>query len=375
MSKISFTLLGSFDIRHGADAAPLSLGRKGQALVAYLALRPGVAHTRDKLAGLLWGDMAQEQARHSVRQALFALRRALPDAAAGVLVTSGESVALNADEVTVDAVRFETLAAAGTPEALGEAAGLYRGDLLEGLRVKEPPFEEWLAAERERLRRMVVVALERLLALRRERGDVDGAVQAAERLLAIDPAREAVHRALIHLYLETGKRGAALRQYQQCVRALQRELGVRPEAETHRLWEQIAGERAAPGDAADGEGARAAILVVEDEPVTRALLEGFLTVAGYDVAASTDGGDALFKLSRQRFDLIVSDIAMPTLDGLRLLELLSHNTIDTPVLFVTGQPGDALEIRGLELGAVDYLRKPIQKDVLLLRVKKALRTG
>ena len=49
--------------------------------------------------------------------------------------------------------------------------------------------------------------------------------------------------------------------------------------------------------------------------------------------------------------------------------------LHTPVIFVTGQPGDELEIKGLELGAVDFIRKPIKKDVLLLRVRKALRAN
>jgi len=84
-------------------------------------------------------------------------------------------------------------------------------------------------------------------------------------------------------------------------------------------------------------------------------------------------GDAT---SRQALEsLIVTDIAMPSVDGLALAEVVTRKGLHTPVIFVTGQPGDELEVKGLELGAVDYIRKPIQKDVLLLRVRKALRAG
>jgi DNA-binding response OmpR family regulator len=117
------------------------------------------------------------------------------------------------------------------------------------------------------------------------------------------------------------------------------------------------------------------VLVVEDEPVTRAVLEGFLGAAGYEVTAVSDGRDAVFQLSGRHFDLILSDIAMPSLDGLALAEMVARKGLQTPVIFVTGQPGDQLEIKGLQIGAVDFIRKPIQKDVLLLRVRKALRAG
>ncbi len=152
MSRVYLTLFGGFSVR--SDAGPLTVPtRKAQALLAYLALPPGRAHPRDKLATLLWGDTAEEQARASLRQALFALRKALP---AGTLVSEGETIGLNAEAVAVDAAAFERRVAAGTPAALEEAAGLYQGDLLAGLAVKEAAFEEWLLGERERLRELAL---------------------------------------------------------------------------------------------------------------------------------------------------------------------------------------------------------------------------
>ena len=150
-----------------------------------------------------------------------------------------------------------------------EALGLYEGDFLDGLAVQEPPFEDWLQRERERLREMALQALARLLAHQRSTGSTEEATQTALRLLALDPLQEAVHRALMSLYADTGRRGAALRQYQVCVTTLQRELRAEPEAETKALYQEILRRRSRmsfglggtadarhPGDASSGSVAR-----------------------------------------------------------------------------------------------------------------------
>src|SRR5262245_11136509 len=90
--RLQLCLLGGFQAR-SADGKTLPLpAGKVQALLAYLALRLGDAHPRDKLAALLWGETSDERARHSLRQALVALRRALrPEC----LLEEGDTVALN----------------------------------------------------------------------------------------------------------------------------------------------------------------------------------------------------------------------------------------------------------------------------------------
>ncbi len=235
-ASLQLTLLGGFQARQG-PGAPLSLPtRKAQALLAYLALPLGQAHPRDKLAALLWGEMGEEQARGNLRQALFVLRKALP---AGALVGEGERIGLNAEAVEVDAAVFERRVAEGTPGALAAAAALYRGELLAGLAVKEAAFEEWLLGERERLRELALEGLAKLLAHQRTAGATEAAIQTGLRLLTLDPLQEPVHRTLMRLYGAAGRRGAALRQYQQCVGVLQRELGVEPEPETRQLYQEI----------------------------------------------------------------------------------------------------------------------------------------
>src|SRR5262245_44924609 len=131
MERLTLRLLGGFHGQLGGGI-PLPLtARKAQALLAYLAVRPGHAHLRDKLATLLWPDTSDDQARQSLRVALVALRRALPAGGAAALVAETESLSLSASAVDVDVVAFERRVAEGTREALAEAVRLYQGEFLE----------------------------------------------------------------------------------------------------------------------------------------------------------------------------------------------------------------------------------------------------
>lgn len=212
--------------------------RKAQALLAYLALRPGQAHARDKLAALLWGDRGDAQARDSLRHTLVELRKVLPDRPPSLMV-QGRTVALNPVAVDVDVVHFTALVETGTAESLVQAAETYQGEFLEGFVLREPSFEEWLVAERERLREQALDALRRLLEHQRAVRAIEPAIRTALRLLALDATQEFAHQALMRLYVQQGRRATALRQYQTCVGVLQRELGTEPEVETRELYQQI----------------------------------------------------------------------------------------------------------------------------------------
>ena len=239
MTQLSLRLLGGLHAQHGSGR-PLAIARKkAQALLAYLALHPGAASSRDALAALLWSGTTDEHARHNLRQTLFALRQAItPDP----FVVEGELIGLRESAAHVDVAAFERGVAQGTREAIQQATALYRGELLEGFRVDEAPFDDWLATERQRLRELALTALEKLLALELTAGALEQAVTTALRLLALDPLRESAHRTLMDAYVRQGRRTAALRQYQRCAEVLQRELGVAPEAATTRRFREIQSE-------------------------------------------------------------------------------------------------------------------------------------
>lgn len=114
----------------------------------------------------------------------------------------------------------------------------------------------------------------------------------------------------------------------------------------------------------------AKLLIAEDDAPTRALLERILGNQGYAVTLAADGVEALKQLSGQRFDLILTDLNMPNLGGLKLMELKAQKGIDTPVIFFTAS-ADA-EADALEHGAADYIKKPVVKEVLLARVRHVL---
>ena len=100
---------------------------------------------------------------------------------------------------------------------------LYHGDLLEGFTIKAGPVEDWLLAERERFRELAQGTLRTLLLRQVDAGPTEAAIRTALRLLSLDPLQEAVHRALMRLYVRQSRRTAALKQYQLCVAVLGRE--------------------------------------------------------------------------------------------------------------------------------------------------------
>ncbi len=239
MAGFSLQLLGGVSARLESGASIAFPTKKTKALLSYLAIPLGKSHSRGKLCGLLWEDSAEEQARANLRQTLTYLRKALSAPEREAVATDGDAVALDPAALEVDVVDFERLAQEATPAALERASELYRGEFLEGFDIRGEAFEAWQRAERQRLREVAVEVLGNLLAHYVAAGRPEDAVQAAIRLLTIDPLREEAHRALIRLRLHQGQRALALQQYQDCRDLLRRELGTDPDPETERLHRGI----------------------------------------------------------------------------------------------------------------------------------------
>lgn len=245
-SRIAIRLLGRLRLRAPSGEDIALQGPKVQALLAYLATQAGRPEHRDRLATLLWADRGQDQARHSLRQAILTLRRVLGSAAGDVFATDGPYVALDPARVATDLEQVEALCRAGEADALREAPGLLGGEFLEGLAVASEPFVEWLAAERARLRALSAEVLLRLARRLSEAGEPESAIAAARRALEVDAALEEGHLLLMDLLRRAGQRTAALRQYQVCIAALEREVGAEPAAATRRLAEEIRREHEGP---------------------------------------------------------------------------------------------------------------------------------
>jgi len=114
------------------------------------------------------------------------------------------------------------------------------------------------------------------------------------------------------------------------------------------------------------------ILLIDDDVNIRNLLQHYIKKQGYDVQAVDDGVNALLILGKQKFDLIISDINMPNLDGVKLLKIMKQHKIDVPLIFLTARNEEKYEVECLELGAADYIVKPIKFPVLKLRMKRIL---
>jgi DNA-binding SARP family transcriptional activator/pimeloyl-ACP methyl ester carboxylesterase len=232
MARLS--LLGPFSIERDG---PVTLrNKKAQALVAFLAMTPGVAHVRERLATLLWPDSNEGAARQSLRQCVSTLRRDLPDLP---LSADHDLLGFDVGAVKTDVAEFNVALAAPSPANLRRAAALYRGPLLEGLNARSDLFEEWLLGERVRLRAAATSAFHRLLQELWRVGEREEAIALALRLLAIDPLQEDVDRALMRLYFEEGQTALALRQYKRCEAILRKELSVEPDGETKALYQQL----------------------------------------------------------------------------------------------------------------------------------------
>lgn len=115
------------------------------------------------------------------------------------------------------------------------------------------------------------------------------------------------------------------------------------------------------------------ILLVEDEVINQKIVANILKSDNYEVEVAPDGIVALMQIAKEKFDLILSDINMPNFDGYQLLDYINQNNINIPVVFMSGFTSEEDEIKGLKLGAVEYIKKPIDKDLLLLRLHNILK--
>jgi two-component system, OmpR family, copper resistance phosphate regulon response regulator CusR len=117
------------------------------------------------------------------------------------------------------------------------------------------------------------------------------------------------------------------------------------------------------------------ILVVEDEPKTASYLRNGLVENGFVTDVSNRGDDGLHAASTGHYDLIILDVMLPERDGWSVLSALRAAGGSTPVLFLTARDGVQDRVKGLELGADDYLVKPFAFSELLARVRSVLRRG
>ena len=113
------------------------------------------------------------------------------------------------------------------------------------------------------------------------------------------------------------------------------------------------------------------ILVTDDEPDVRELLMEAVRGWGYQVAVAKDGEDALAKLRMEKFHIVITDLVMPRLDGLHLLQRINELDPDIQVIMITGYATIETALKAIQSGAYDYIAKPFRLDELMIVIKKA----
>jgi DNA-binding SARP family transcriptional activator len=193
MTEVRFNVLGGFGLRVDGQEGP-PLPRKTRALLAVLAVDRGRPMARERVAELLWPNSGPKQIQGSLREALYSRRR--PLRGRQVVVSQDGALALGQD-VATDVEEFERQALAEDLAGLHQAARAYAGPLLAGFPQLDEDFADWLALSRDVLERKALAVLGRIGDLCTATGDAAGALEAAERMFAIDPLREEIHGRLL----------------------------------------------------------------------------------------------------------------------------------------------------------------------------------
>ena len=295
MERWSLQLLGGFALKRAGELVDLP-HRKDRLLLGFLCLQSGRPVSRDKLAGLLWADRAEEQARGSLRQSFAALRGAFGEDADHLFVAGRDSVNVKQAALHVDVADFER-AASGSPILAG-ASKLYSGPLLDGCEAPSPEYDQWLLPERQRLEDLAASVVERLAKVETSQEDRESAIRLARQLLWRDRLREPVYRALMQMLARDNQRTEALKLYGQCEAALAEDLGVKAAHETEQVYRDIlnGGETAATAMdriTPSAAGERPSIAVMPFQNISR---ESDLDMLCVGLAEDITSGLGRFKL-------------------------------------------------------------------------------
>ena len=238
-------LFGPFEAKVNGEVLPRLRSRKGQWLLALLALRGGRPVERAWLAGTLWPETTEENALVSLRQTLTDLRRALGRESVRITSPTTRTLAFDAAGAFVDVLAFDAALRLGDPASLERAVALQERPLLEDC------LEEWALSERESRSQGCLSALQSLASAAISQEQFAVAVMHLRRIIAADPYHEVAQRDLMTALARSGDWGTMLLAYRDLRLRLQQELRAEPAAETRALYQKLRAEAGGiPGEAA-----------------------------------------------------------------------------------------------------------------------------
>jgi predicted ATPase/DNA-binding SARP family transcriptional activator len=231
---LEFKLLGQFEVLRDGRLLTVPT-RNAQSLLAYLVIQAGKAYRREKLAGMLWPDSSEENARSNLRHELWRLRKVLGKDGEAYLLIDEINIAFNTNsQYALDTDVLECLPLEdSTAEDLMLALSAYRGELLPGF------YEEWVTSERERLSALYEAKMNRLLEILQTEGRWEEVLEWAMRWLHVGHWPEPAYRALMTAYASKGDLPKAAATYERFAQGLQKDLGLKPSEQTLALLKRI----------------------------------------------------------------------------------------------------------------------------------------
>lgn len=256
MNRLEIFLLGTLKIQFdGNDINDALRTKKERAILAYLAEESSRTHQRQTIAEFFWPDRPETYARMNLRQAIAGIKKSFgsEENAAPFLKITEESIQFLPANAWLDTQAFSAYIQAAKShhhshlhtcgeciENLLKAIECYRGDFLEDLLLGDVTgFQEWIVFRRERYFRTMLDALQMLTRAYYKQDNYDQAYFYAWRYVDLAPLEEPAHRLLMRLLALSGRRSAALQQYEFCKSVIEREFGIEPSHETRQLYAQI----------------------------------------------------------------------------------------------------------------------------------------
>lgn len=249
MSTLQISLFGGVQLSQDDWTTSVRMTRTIQVLLAYLLLHRQRPQPREIVAGYLWGEHSDEQARSCLSTALFRLRsilepKGIPRGTYLLTPASGEIRFNSESDYWLDVQVLEDAAGAAISQDLArvenkllqemeQSLNVYKGELLEGF------YDDWVTRERERIKNLHLEALIALMRFHGRQRAFEKALLYGRRILEQEPLREEIHREMMRFYWESGQRTQAVQQYQSCCRVLEAELNIRPMLETQLLLHEI----------------------------------------------------------------------------------------------------------------------------------------
>jgi LuxR family maltose regulon positive regulatory protein len=249
---LEFRLFRFFEVGRGKQTAPRWASKKARLLLAYLAMKGEAPTPRDTLIDTFWPDSPPERGANNLSIAIHQIRvrlsQLVPDEDRGIRVEQGTYRLSPNAPASIDVVDFERhttrarrdISAGNDVSArdeLAAAVAICTGDLLES-----DPYEEWTIEPRRSYARTYLWALGWLAADAASSGDWGAVLQHGRAIVWRDACNEEGHRQIIQAYGELGDRSEALRQYRECAKTLDSQVGVAPSPETRALAARVVGK-------------------------------------------------------------------------------------------------------------------------------------